>query len=168
VNFFRSAARSISVVYSLEVVMKCCAAFLVTFVSFTAAGADNAKEKAIQQERERLQGKWKLTSVERDGKARPLGFDFFVVIKNDKWTTEKKETDVPTFQIDPTQNPKTIDITMTGLKGDGGKDLVEKGIYKLDKDTLTICISEPIGEPRPKEFKSTEGHVIRVYKRAEK
>ena len=142
--------------------MKRCAAILVAFVSFTAVGADDAKEKAIKQEREKLQGKWKLTSVARDGKERAAGFDFFVVIKGDKW-----DDNGTTIQIDPSQNPKRIDLNYK--KGPDGQAPFEKGIYKLDKDTLTVCICEPIGEvERPKEFKSTEGHVIRVYKRTEK
>lgn len=140
--------------------MKGCAAVVVAVISFTAVAADDAMEKAIKLEREKLQGRWKLTSIERNGKKGALGFDFFVVIKGDKWTSENQEAHEPKFQIDPTQNPKTIDIAF--------KDLgVEKGIYKLDKDTLTICIIDGFGN-RPREFKSTDGHAIRVYQRTEK
>jgi len=43
-----------------------------------------------------------------------------------------------------------------------------KGIYKLDGDTLTFCRPQASGGERPKEFKSTPGVVLIVYKRAGK
>jgi hypothetical protein len=67
--------------------------------------------------------------------------------------------------------PKPFDRRRKG-KDEKAKDVVEKCIYKLDKDTLTICTArtrlgvEQLGTlERPKEFKTTEGGTIFVYKR---
>ena len=40
------------------------------------------------------------------------------------------------------------------------------GIYKIDKDTLTLCMADP-DLPRPREFKAEKGskHTLMVFKR---
>lgn len=131
------------------------------------------KDKVIQAERETLQGRWKLISFEAEGKEHPIPNDVFVTIDRDKFITElPKGLEGPevTFSIDPTQKPKAIDFI---VKGSAGKDVAMKDIYKLEKDTLTICTTASVGKPvanteRPKEFKTRDGHSIRVYKRVKK
>jgi len=53
-------------------------------------------------------------------------------------TLSPKELPASTFAIDPTKDPKTFDRIRKD-KDDAKKDVVDKGIYKLDGDTLTIC-----------------------------
>src|SRR5262249_11520712 len=63
-----------------------------------------------------------------------------------------------TYKVDPTQKPAAIDLTMDGKTGEG--------IYRLNKDKLEICASEP-GQPRPKDFKAeSDQQMIVVLKRA--
>ena len=70
-------------------------------------------------------------------------------------------------KLDPSKSPKEIDITL--LEKFGGKDGFRMtGIYKLDGDTLTVCRTVSPDYERPKEFKVAEGHVLIVFKRAEK
>ena len=163
---------------TMEGVMKRCAVILVSLVSLTAVGGDEEKESAVRQEREKLRGKWRQVSVETDGKEMPFPADVLVVITidGDKWTTKSPRGESEsTVSIDPTQNPKALDHVRKGKDGKS-KDFVDKSIYKLDKDTLTIChswASRPAGKKdapgeRPKEFSTTERGTIIVYKRLEK
>jgi uncharacterized protein (TIGR03067 family) len=67
-----------------------------------------------------------------------------------------------TFTLDATRTPKTIDLTPAGAKP-------ILGIYKLEKETLTICYGEP-GKPRPTAFaaKAGSGHTLMVWVREKK
>jgi uncharacterized protein (TIGR03067 family) len=51
-------------------------------------------------------------------------------------------------RLDPAATTKQIDFIDEG-------DRVEKGIYRFDGSTLTVCFAAP-GEPRPTEFKATD------------
>jgi uncharacterized protein (TIGR03067 family) len=68
-----------------------------------------------------------------------------------------------TTGIDPTRNPKFIDIAFTEGDPRGRTSL---GIYKLEGDVLTICRSAP-GQPRPERFSSEpgSGHTLMSYRR---
>jgi uncharacterized protein (TIGR03067 family) len=68
-----------------------------------------------------------------------------------------------TFTVDSTRTPKTIDFvgvfsTITGYKK-GEKTL---GIYKLDGDSLTLCLAEEGLKTRPADFKA--GDRTRLYR----
>ena len=157
--------------------MKLCTFVLAALIATMATGADDEKDRAIKQEREKLQGKWRQVSVETNGKVKeiPPDVDVIVTIDGDKWTTENLAGKFESLvKIDPTQNPKALDRIRKGKDGKADES-GENGIYKLDKDTLTICIARSGfgGKPedakeRPKEFKTTEGGTIYVYKRFEK
>ena len=56
--------------------------------------------------------------------------------------------------LDPTKEPKTIDVIPDGGRNRGERIL---GIYRLERDTLTICMAAP-GSPRPSEFKAENGN----------
>jgi len=56
-----------------------------------------------------------------------------------------------TYKIDVKKDPAEIDITPPDK--DKGPPVI--GIYKLEKDTLVICVI--IGTDRPKKFESPEG-----------
>jgi uncharacterized protein (TIGR03067 family) len=153
------------------------ATLLVAFVPLSVASADDAKEKAVKAELEKLKGKWKQFSIETGGKERVLPAipeaEVIVTIDGDKWKTVNiAKTTESTFRIDPTQTPKSMDCIRKGAAG-AEKDVVDKCIYKLDGDTLTICSGHGsrIGvavdgtAERPKEFKTVGGGQIVVFKR---
>jgi len=165
----------LSVWLTVEVDMRSSAVLIVALFPLMAAGGDGAKEKAVKAELEKLRGKWKQVSVEIDGKERagPAAAEVVITIDGDRWKTlSPKELPGVTFAVDPTKDPKTFDRIRI-RKGDAKKGVVDKCIYKLDGDTLTICSGyTPGGEKaaygtteRPKEFKTAGGGVIFVYKR---
>jgi uncharacterized protein (TIGR03067 family) len=90
-----------------------------------------------------------------------------------KWTTENEES---TWEFDGekmkatvngqdyrckvTLNPKatpypTLDFAITEGPGDT-QGLMALGIYKLEGDSLTICVAIPGNNPRPTELKAVE------------
>ena len=96
--------------------------------------AQQPKAGKDKSDQEKMQGKWKVQSMEFDGK---LIYDkskvHDVVISGDKMITswgDKQET--TPFKIDSTKNPKQIDVT---FPLDGGREVVLPGIYALESDT---------------------------------
>jgi len=125
---------------------------LVVTVAFALAApaADPAKEAL-----DALQGEWKIVESVKKGTAdEPKEFaDRKVTIKDDKLKVVRagsKREEAFVLALDPKTDPKAIDVSETGEKE------ILKGIYKLDKDRLTICVSADPDGARPKEFKSTE------------
>ena len=123
------------------------------------------KEGADKTELEKFQGKWVPVSTTIDGKA--LDEDEIkhrsLVFKGEKMTLlyKDKERGTASLKIDPSKSPAQIDTT-----GEDGprKGETLKGIYKIDGDTLTICV----GKDRPTEFASKPGSGTQlfVHKRA--
>ncbi len=152
--------------------------FATLFIAFAPPPVvpdDKVKEKEMKAELEKLKGKWKQYSVETDGKERVLSdrVEVIVTIDGEKWKTVNRFSETEsTFRIDPREKPKTLDRILKAVAG-AEKGRVDKCIYKLDGDTLTICSGETpqIGvaydgkAERPKEFKTVGGGMILVYKR---
>jgi uncharacterized protein (TIGR03067 family) len=118
-----------------------------------AAPKQAEKEKAGAK----LNGKWKTVTAEYG--ARPF-FQESWRIADGKITMRKllgnktadnAEEEVASFKIDPAKKPAHIDIEVDR----GGQQRVLKGIYKLDGDTLTVCLiaaREGDEDGRPSEF----------------
>lgn len=124
---------------------------ILTTPLLLSAGDDDAK-KVLKA----LEGKWTTAEVEAGGKVFPKGtFDFTMVIGADGKSTGKMPTGEFQFTItvDPKKKPRTMDnLHETGA--DKGKK--QYGIYKLEGDKLTVCMT-PRGAPesdRPTEFTS--------------
>src|SRR5262249_16790306 len=107
-----------------------------------AARADPVPEdKPVPEagkDKDLIQGNWRVTKNEmgrRPRTTRPGA--------NEKWVIEKGRIEwsgVPrpvtlSYSIDPTKNPRHIDMEIVEGVGTGGRF---KGIYKLDKDTLEV------------------------------
>jgi len=121
-----------------------------------------ADDKKDDKKPAKLDGKYLITAVEIGGEKFPddlitKGSDAerTIVIKGDQIIASKGGKDDPaTIKLDASKTPAHIDVT--SKKGDG-KDEKMYGIYKLDGDTLTICMVEGKPEDRPKEFKTEKG-----------
>jgi uncharacterized protein (TIGR03067 family) len=128
-------------------------AFALT--SFTAAPVP---KDALQEAKQGFQGEWKFVEVRRNGeleKPEDIAKGSFTV-KGDKIQIKfLSHDDTLPFVLDPKADPPSIDITTT-IQAVNEVTKVIKGIYKLEKDKLTICFGIG-GTERPKTFKSSAG-----------
>ena len=122
------------------------------------AGADDKDE--AQKELKKFEGTWKVKSFEfsgkKDGPPAEEREKMRMVFKGDKLTikgTPRGDHDV-TVELDPSKKPAHINLNPP--KDEGGR--VVKGIYKFEKDTLTICGNQ--GDDRPTEFALKDGTQI--------
>jgi uncharacterized protein (TIGR03067 family) len=134
---------------------------LLVVVCGLLVGADDAADKAKKKEVAKLQGTWKATSLQYNGKDIADKYPIQLVFKDDQATVgssqevEKEYTKI-IFKADPSTDPKAVDLVIAaGVQ----KDAVLEGIYKIKDDELTIC-AKVFGQERPTEFASKEGSSI--------
>jgi len=132
------------------------------------ASADDAKDKAIENDRKLLEGTWRIVFLEINGnRSKDEDARKFTVVNGSdgKWSlhSEGKEIIKGTNAIDPTQKPKQIEITLTAGQ-DKGKSFL--GIYELGEKTRKLCFA-PAGKNRPTAFTSTSGneHILVIFER---
>jgi uncharacterized protein (TIGR03067 family) len=132
------------------------AAVVFAAVVGTVIADDN--EKA----RKALNGSYNVKSMSKGGMDLPEDsvktFEEFA-IKDGKITMKiKDEAKGAKFTLDPKQKPAHIDLTPS----DGpNADKTMKGIYKLEKGTLTIAFDDEQGG-RPKDFDDKTESVIKI------
>jgi uncharacterized protein (TIGR03067 family) len=135
--------------------MRAHASLLVLVVSWpvTSTLADDPSAEEL----DRHQGTWRVTSSIYDGQEAPEAIVRSItrIVENDHavWKRDGKSFAGTRIELDPSRDPKAIDVIPDGGKGRGERVL---GIYKLEKDRLTICMAAP-GQPRPREFKAEMG-----------
>lgn len=135
-------------------------------------GADTQKDDAVKAETKNLQGTWSVVSAEREGNKVPDDEikKTTLVIKGDKLIARKTEnTPKPeekitemSFTLDPTKNPKWIDVTYTSGER---KDESSQGIYEVKGDTLKICMSRAATRPMEFETKPESQRHLMILKR---
>lgn len=131
--------------------------------------ADDPKDDAVKKEMAKFQGTWKFISMEVKGQKKP-NKDFTkytVVLKGDQWTVAEgnKIAAKVTFKVDPTKQPKTIDLI------DVEKKRLIRGIYSMEGNLLTVCDRGSEEGERPTAFTTQRdsagsGFVRFVLKRA--
>ncbi len=143
-------------------------ALLVLAVGLLVA-ADAPKDDEANNELKKLEGTWLVISGEDNGKK--LSDE---TLKNARLTFEGEKHTVKagdttykgTHKLDPTKQPKAIDIMDT----EGPfKNKTVLGIYALDGDEFKLCYAAP-GKDRPKDFSGKEGtgNYYHVWKREKK
>ena len=146
--------------------MKLLTAALLVLVAAPLRAEDDPK-KALES----LQGEWKIVEFIKEGfpdKPEDLK-DAKVVVDGSKMTIRRragKKGEETTITLDPKATPMAIDIKPAEKGTDA---FLIKGIYKLEKDKLTICYALE-GRDRPKEFKAEDktNQAIFVLERAKK
>jgi uncharacterized protein (TIGR03067 family) len=119
------------------------------------AGADAPKSEAIKRELAKFRGTWVLTSFEAQGQERAQDEikkeKLVYVFDGDKLTQKlgDKLLGRATIRIDPTQSPKTLEVTGTPEGETKAETLLN--IYKIDSEELTLAYT-PIGSPRATKF----------------
>ena len=138
--------------------------------SSTAPAAPAKDAKDTKDDIKSFGGDWSFTSWEMGGQTLPKeALDLAKwSVKGDKYKFGMGEMEEEgTIKLDTSKKPATIDLAITS-GNDSGKDQV--GIYKIDGDTITICLARPGLADRPKEFKTNDenGHILVTIKRNKK
>jgi uncharacterized protein (TIGR03067 family) len=116
--------------------------------------ADDPKPGA---DREKIQGAWKVRTLVDNGKEQPraehekLRIHFTARHVTFTLGDEKREG---TYKLDPSRKPPRIEIELTDGPSKGRKD---SGVYQLEGDTLTLCLTLKPGEEPPADFTSKAG-----------
>ena len=111
---------------------------LILALGMLGAVTVDAQEGAVKEEMKKLQGTWIRIYVDvegkktEDGKKEP-GKAIILTINGDKYGGE-------TFTLDPTKNPKHINVTTVD---DNGKAITLPGIYELKGDIFKLCFPFP-------------------------
>jgi uncharacterized protein (TIGR03067 family) len=125
-----------------------------------------------EEPKDELEATWVPVSSIRDGvkdENPPPGLK--LVFKNGTVSVfvNDKTEETMEYKLDPSQKPKTIDLTKTSgaAKGTGAK-----GIYEIDGDTLRLCVPtmpEKVNN-RPTKFASEKdsGYTLLTLKREKK
>lgn len=115
---------------------------------------------ALKKELEAHQGVWQTTSYRIGENETPKEIVDSIVreVKGDHvvWKRDGKSFAGTKMEIDPSKTPATIDLIPDGGPHKGEKVL---GIYKLEKDRLTLCVA-PRGKPRPENWEAPKGSGI--------
>lgn len=136
-------------------------ALLVCLGGFLCVAATLADEKPpIPKELLWHQGTWQAVSYRIDGKETSKeiveSITRTVDGKHVVWKRNGKSFAGTTVELDPTQKPQAIDVIPDGGPFKGEKVL---GIYRFEKDRLTLCMA-PRGQPRPTSWDDSQGKGI--------
>jgi uncharacterized protein (TIGR03067 family) len=107
----------------------------------------------------RLQGAWTVTAHEIEGdRSGEHGYKGGkIIFAGDKMAAQKPGDgrQDATFKLDANISPNALDLTPLEEKSDAA---ALTGIYRLEGDTLTLCLNNVPGRKRPADFASTPGH----------
>lgn len=115
-----------------------------------------------------IQGTWKFTSQEMDGKPLPKEdlAKQTITFAGDKWTVRRdgKVIQAGTHKFNPSKKPGQVDAAVTEGDDKGNTML---GVYELKGDSLHVCF-DPKGKDRPTDFASKAGRMTAVVEREKK
>jgi len=119
-----------------------------------SAFAEVRTDSKIPTDEERLQGTWKMVSIESNGELEKNDVGKTLTFHKDKLLLHGLDT-ACTLKLNPDKNPKEFDLIYEGTVFG---TVVVKGIYKLDGNTLTACYpNSEHNQERPKAFSGAKG-----------
>jgi uncharacterized protein (TIGR03067 family) len=129
--------------------------FAAMFFALACTATAQQPETKKKSDRDLIQGTWWIVGLESAGKQQSdksfkgNSFTFEQIKVADTATLREAPYQKVEFQysLDQTKSPKEINLTSKGIRA--------LGIYKLDVDDLTICVS--LGGSRPNEFATRAG-----------
>ena len=129
-------------------------------------GADTAKEEAVNKDLKQLQGTWTVVSMEMDGKFLPdeTRKKIKLTIQGENFTFDNgKDTHGGLYKVDPTKDPKELDIVITRGEEKGKVYLVS---YKFEGGKMIQCM-ELSNQGRPRDFtgKAGSGCALEIWQR---
>jgi uncharacterized protein (TIGR03067 family) len=145
----------------------------VVAVCVFASSADEPKlSDAAQKEVKKLEGKWKAVKAVTNGLEETPEMDGAEVVlefKGRKLVVNGKEF-MEIAAVDPSTDPKCIDLKAVVDQGQIQKGAVFESIYKLDGDDLLLAIHIGADRKRPAKFESEKdsGVVVVTFKREKK
>jgi uncharacterized protein (TIGR03067 family) len=129
------------------------------------------KRDKVVQELQAFKGTWRLCSKEEDGKKfseEEIKGVIGTVNGSGRVSVRRgdKVISAGTITLDPTANPKTIDVTFTEGERKGKTAL---GIYEIESDAFRVCLAR-VGDERPVTFsaRAGSGRILIGYKREKK
>jgi uncharacterized protein (TIGR03067 family) len=126
------------------------------------------KDDAVKRELEKFRGTWQLVSTEAGGVTFHRKTDV-LMIEGDKLayaSAGEKPEARQRFKIDPSSDPKTIDVDDVVIRATGKETpIAVLGIYAVEGDTLKLFLNR--AGKRPRSFTATEKGkgVMCVYRR---
>jgi uncharacterized protein (TIGR03067 family) len=131
---------------------------------FVLAADPLSKEAA--KELESLKGEWVLERLDANGQMNDIKLEDrpIITINGTTWKIHKNDNPILVTQIDPTTQPKLIDLKTPD--GDD-KHTLREGIYKIEGDTLHLCLFVGGGRERPAGFEKagSEETVLAILRR---
>lgn len=124
-----------------------------------------APDRKITTDKDRLQGTWVLKQGESNGTSLAELLDkkgienFQIKISEDSMTMSGfgKQDHQYLFTLKPDESPRAIDTVIKESQGLAAKGTTLPGIYKIDDNTLTLCLTNDASTDRPQEFKAPKG-----------
>jgi uncharacterized protein (TIGR03067 family) len=105
-------------------------------------------------ELDKLQGTWRVASLETDGSTRPSDelTDAAITVRGNRFTSVGMgDAYNGTIELFPRKKPKAFDLVFTSGPPEGARNC---GIYRLDDETWTICLATRGNGRRPSSFKT--------------
>jgi uncharacterized protein (TIGR03067 family) len=115
------------------------------FLSFVGIAMLAALDGVVAAgEAPKIEGRWKIASVELAGAAVPglQGAELVLAGGKKVFTLPDGRVETGTYRLDASKRPGEIDVTT------GGRDGTERGVFAVDGDSLKLCLATR-GGPRP-------------------
>lgn len=111
-----------------------------------------------------LAGEWVVTREEAFGKASELYIGDVLAFDGDSLTHTAGETPLKyTVQVTPKAEPPRMDWRPASKDKEKEKGISHRGIYKLDGDRLTVCVTSRFvaddDDDRPTEFRTQASRI---------